>query len=355
IRIRVSLSDVTEHKQIWSEKYDGTFDDIFDFQEKTAIAITEALRLTLTPEEEKKVEHRPTQNPEAYELYLKGEEYYSRSTRADLEHALGLYEEAFRYDPKFVEAIAMVATTSQSLYRLYSRNQSWLTRADEALRKVFEIEGRTARYYGISSAVHFVCGRFDLALADARQAIELDSNYVQGYAALGTACQLLGDKEGAVAAWEKVVSINENDRHAHFGLIIVLSELQQPEYLRAAAQRALPIYERYLKLNPGDDNARVEYATILESAGKIEESIRLADELALNTGLDGFLLYNLCCLYMHCGRQEKAMEMLTRSIRNGHINLEHIRRDPDLEPLRDLPEFQVLMEELGERSKLKES
>lgn len=99
IRINASLVDTVKSEQLWASKFDGTFEDIFEFQESVAKQITEALELKLTPKEKKIVEDRGTQNAEAYELYLKGGHAQDYHTKESYLQALDCYEKAVALDP----------------------------------------------------------------------------------------------------------------------------------------------------------------------------------------------------------------------------------------------------------------
>ncbi|MFI5202647.1 MAG: TIR domain-containing protein, partial [Candidatus Kapaibacterium sp.] len=104
IRINASLTDTQPGEQLWASKFDGSFDDVFAFQESVAINITAALKLQLSPQEKEKVEDHGTDNAEAYELYLKGGHEQSYVTKESYLRALNLYEQAVALDPKFERA-----------------------------------------------------------------------------------------------------------------------------------------------------------------------------------------------------------------------------------------------------------
>ncbi|MGE5692451.1 MAG: protein kinase domain-containing protein, partial [Candidatus Zixiibacteriota bacterium] len=80
LRITAQLIDAVQDSHLWAEKYRGTLEDVFDIQEKVAGEITGALRLTLSPNEEQDLKHRPTQDPEAFQSYLKGRYWWNKRT-----------------------------------------------------------------------------------------------------------------------------------------------------------------------------------------------------------------------------------------------------------------------------------
>ncbi|HEY6172240.1 MAG TPA: TIR domain-containing protein [Candidatus Kapabacteria bacterium] len=356
IRIIVTLTDVKARDQIWRNKYDGTFEDIFDLQDKTCFAITEAIKLTLTPEDKKKIEKKPTENAEAYELFLKGDEYYSRATRSDYEHALSLYEEAVRRDPYFSAAYADIAHTCQSLYRFYTRSESLLSRAESAAAKVREFEGETAQYFWVMSMITHSRGQSAGALQLALRAVETNPMDHMGYDALGFAYHSLGMVEETVQAREELVRLWPNQTNAHFNLLSSIHELGETtdalERLRKAAERAIHVFDRHVRLNPDDYYARVQLANIFLWAQRESEALTEAERLSALKSVDGFALYNLACLYLNCHQQDRGMAMLHRSIEKGFRNLETFLHDPDLAPLRGTPEFDELIKELEEKLRI---
>jgi hypothetical protein len=106
-------------------------DDIFNIQEDVAQKVLDGLKLHLTQEEKSKLAKKPTENAEAYELFLKGGEHVTRQTKSDFERALSLYEEAFRLDQAFTLAHANIANICTAIYRSYDRNPALLDRASE--------------------------------------------------------------------------------------------------------------------------------------------------------------------------------------------------------------------------------
>jgi len=353
IKISSRLLDIETGDHLWQDSMKGTMDDIFDIQEKVAEKVVEGLKIHLGSDEKRKLTERGTENAEAYELYLKGNEYHSRHTKTDYERALALYEESARLDPNFVGVYAAIANTSQGMYRIYSRTPSLLDRADEAAERVRELDGETAQYAWVKSLISRDRVDLESALGYAKRSIELDPNYSPGYSALGFAYKSLGDKVASVSAWKEYVRLKENDKAAHFGLLVALYELpdtpEHREELREYAERAISVSERYVRLTPDDYIARVQFAGVLQMASRTDESLQEADKLSLVESLDGFACYNLACIYLNASDTVHGLSMLRRTISMGFQNIETFRHDPDLNPLRGMPEFEELMKELEEK------
>ncbi len=346
IKITSALLDIETGDHLWQDSLKGTMEDIFDIQETVAKKVVEGLAVILTPEEEQKLDKKPTENAEAYEMWLKGREYFNRQTKSDFERALSLFESAAHLDPSFASAYTAIANTCQGIYRLYGGSPNLLDRASEAAKKVRELEGETAQYYFVISGIAFSRSDAQEAIAYARRAVETDPKYAWGYDALGFVYEALGMKEESVNAREEYVRLMENERNAHFNLLVSLHELGDKERIRLAAERATPVFERYIRLNPDDYTARVNLANIHFYSGNPSSAIAAADELSAIETLDGLALYNLACLYLTCNAPDRGMEHLRGAVAKGFRAVEHFRRDHDLDPLRGTPEFEELMKEL---------
>jgi TolB-like protein/Flp pilus assembly protein TadD len=350
IKISITLLDIETGDHLWQDSLRGVMNDIFDIQEQCAEKVLSGLKLHLSKEEAKKVTKKPTENAEAYELWFKGDAYYNRHTRSDYERGLALYEEAVRGDPGFAAAHAAIANVCQSLYRHYNRSEALLERAEAAACKVKELEGETAQYFRAMSSITLRRGNAEGGLQFARRAVETDPAFALGYSALGSAYEALGRRAEAAQACEEYVRLQENSRIAHFNLLVSLNELGSSpgakERLTQATERAIPVYERHVRLNPDDYFARVELANVYSMAGRDPEALAEAEKLSAVESLDGNALYNLACLYLHFQDSERGMAMLQRSVEKGFRSIEVFRRDPDLNPLRGREEFEALLREL---------
>jgi TolB-like protein len=353
IKITSRLLDIETGDYLWQDSLKGTMEDIFDIQEKVAEKVVEGLKVHLAPEEKKKLTERWTENAEAYELYLKGNEYFSRSTKSDYERARALYEESVRLDPNFVLAHAELAAVSLDMYRLYSRTPSFLDRAEQATERIREIEGETAQYAWAKSHVFRNRGDLESALIYAKRCIEIDPNYSRGYDTLGFVYASLGDIVGAVGAWKDQVRLKEDYRRPNINLLIALNRLpdtpENREELRKSAERFLPLIERHIRLNPDDYHSRVGFVSTLERASQTQRALQEAEKLFAVDSLDGYACYNLACFYIRASDIVRGSSLLRRSIDKGYKNIEDFRRDPDLDPLRGTPEFEELMKELEEK------
>ncbi|HEX7252486.1 MAG TPA: protein kinase, partial [Thermoanaerobaculia bacterium] len=109
LRINTQLVDAASGFPVWSERYDREMSDIFEVQDEIAHKIAEALRIKVTPQEQAELAAKPTENLQAYDLYLRGRSYARRRTTRDMEFALQMFENAVTLDPNFALAWAAIA------------------------------------------------------------------------------------------------------------------------------------------------------------------------------------------------------------------------------------------------------
>ena len=99
LRLNAQLVEASTGHTIWAERYDRQIEDVFAIQDEIVRSITQALRITLTPQEEKAIAQKPTENTQAYDYFLRGRGYARRETRSDLEFAMQMFDLAIMLDP----------------------------------------------------------------------------------------------------------------------------------------------------------------------------------------------------------------------------------------------------------------
>ena len=145
LRITAQLVDAASDSLLWSERYDREMADVFAVQDEIARKIAEALRVTLSPQEQEAIAAKPTANLQAYDLYLRGRSYARRHTRQDLEFALQMFENAVSLDHEFALAHAAISNVCAQYHYNYERQKSWLDRSRDASRKAIALQPAPAR------------------------------------------------------------------------------------------------------------------------------------------------------------------------------------------------------------------
>src|SRR6202021_2136614 len=127
VRINVHLIDSTTGFQVWADDFVGEMKDVFSLQEQTALKIAGSLNLKLSPQEHQAIQHRYTQNPQAYDAYLRGHALVQFSDRREKgEAARRDFEEALQSDPDYPLALAGLSFVEGQISRNLEVNPSHL-------------------------------------------------------------------------------------------------------------------------------------------------------------------------------------------------------------------------------------
>src|SRR5271170_3064747 len=172
LRINAQLVDTHTDFPLWSERYDREMKDVFEVQDEIARNIAEALRITLSPQEQAALAAKPTENLQAYDLYLRGKNYARRQTRQDLEFALQMFENAVSIDPSFALAYAACANACAMFYCNFSRDLTWVERAREASGKAVALRWDLPEVQVSQAWVLYASGLHDEAVRMVKKAIE---------------------------------------------------------------------------------------------------------------------------------------------------------------------------------------
>ena len=121
LRITVQMVETRTGHSVWAERYDREMKDVFEVQEDIARCIAQALRISLSPQEEKTISRKPTENLQAYDYFLRGRNYTRRQNR---ELALQMFEHALQLDPDFALAHAGISKICAMQYYLQDRDPS---------------------------------------------------------------------------------------------------------------------------------------------------------------------------------------------------------------------------------------
>ena len=345
LRINVQLVDTHTDFQLWSDRFDREMKDVFEVQDEIARRIAEALRVTLSPEELEALAVKPTENLQAYDLYLRGKRYARRQTRQDLEFALQMFENAVAIDPSFALAYAASANACAMFFCNYSRDQVWVERARDTSGKAVALRWDLPEVQVSQAWVLYAAELHDEAVRMAKKAIERKRDCEGAHYLLCRALFAAGRYQEVVDIAETAVEASGEDYNVYVPILNCLGAMGKEEGLRNMRQRRMAALENHLKQVPEDARARIllgsDYA-YLERADDALRELNLAVTLRAN---EASILYNAACLYCKLNRKSDAMDALHKSWEAGFKDSAWARRDPDLIPLHDDPEFDRLYPE----------
>ncbi|MBI3757459.1 MAG: adenylate/guanylate cyclase domain-containing protein [Deltaproteobacteria bacterium] len=279
VRITAQLIDATTGGHLWSERYDRSLKDIFALQDEIRQKIVLALKVKLTPEEQERFRRAPTDNLEAYDYWLRGQEsalrvYYE--TKKELnEQARQMYKKAIELDPQYAGAYAGLGNT----YWL-DWSYQWNRDRAQSLERAFELGQRAVALDDSLSLPHLVLSlaylwkkQHEQAIAEAERAVVLDPNNANGYAGLGNMLAFAGRPEEGIELIEKAMRLNP--RYPPLYLVNL-----GIAYLTAGrCEEALVPLQKALTLNPNFGFAHSNLAACYAELDRLEEARAEAAEI----------------------------------------------------------------------------
>jgi len=342
IRINAQLIDTQTDFPVWSERYDREMKDVFEVQDEIARNIADALRITLTPQEEQALAKKPTADPNAYDLYLRGKSYARRLTRQDMEFALQMFENAVAIDPNFALAHAAIANVCAQYHYHYDRDRKWIDRAISSARRAAQLQYDIPEVQIAESWILHAEAKQDEAIAKTSAVIERKPDTEGAYYLLGRSLFASGRYQEAVEMAESAIKAAGDDYNVYIPIMNAMGSLGKKEALRNLTVQRSQVLEAHLKNVPEDARARCLLALDYAAVDRIEEATREANVAMALRPNDGTVLYNLACVFCQLGRKQDGMNALRRAWEAGFRDPEWARRDPDLELLHDDPEFDRL-------------
>jgi TolB-like protein/Flp pilus assembly protein TadD len=376
VRVNVQLINALTDAHLWADTYDRKLTDIFAVESDIAKTIADTLQAKLTGSEKIAMAKKPTENPEAYELYLKGRFFWNKRTAVDLRKSIEYFNQAVAKDPGYAQAYAALA-------------QSW------KLLPAF------------NGGAPNDC--FPQAEAAARKALALDDTSSTAHAALASLKGLNGfDYPGAVAEYERTLQLNPNDATARQWFANdTLANIGQTEHEIAELKRAVELdplslvinsnlgvayihagrldeaiaqlrktvefdgtfyYSRYnlaqaLELKGLIPEAAAEYQKTMRMTedpvpygmlgrlyglhGQKDEALKILQKLRQNREQHYTAAYSLALIYVGLSDTNEALNWLEQGYReHDGFNIGPIRVDPLLAPLHGHPRFEALAEKI---------
>jgi len=395
VRITANFVDVGTGAVKRTVKVDGRIGDIFTLQDKIVYELSHGLNVVLRGTEVAGIERKETHSVEAYAAFARGMMNLRLASRDSIERAIAAFEEAIQHDPEYAMAWA-------TLGGAYTLKGSFLSIAD-LVRKGVEMERRAIGILPDLSDAHnwlgaglLILGDVDAAIASVTEAIRLEPDNGQAYQTLGRAYWVgKGDFPKAIPAFRKAIELNPEAGYSYLQLGLLLAWEGHFEEAEAVCRRAVELQEQYISGNAGlqviGANARLGYVYYLQGRyqdaireyerglaflgssdhalkertgieimmkigaayhrwGKPEEATRFFERAmkafehhVSKGGDDPYTRYYIACLLSLRGEHDRAFDMLQRvHAKLPALTAARVRRDPDLDPLREDPRFATI-------------
>ena len=379
LRITAQLIDGKTDANLWTEKYNGTIDDVFEIQEKVSRAIVGALKVVLSTEEERRMEERPIGSAQAHDLYLRARKELQRGIPESLLKSIDLLNQGLRIVGENELLYAALGHTCYSYFRWISKvDESYLRLAKDYVQKTFAVNPSSSHGFTLQGMIQGAEGETGGAIRSLKRAAAIDPSNTEALLWLGVYSAYAGRAADATAAIAALIAI---DPLTPISLIVqAVTQIYSGDFAGG-----LPWIVRAYEMDTASPLGLWTLVIGLAWCGRRDESSAYADELArlapqwaythhalfLTHALHGerelALEYDTAELALearydqhfslhvaHCfalvGEKEKALGFLEHAIRMGMINYPFLSRfDPLLENLRGEERFKALMIEAKQR------
>lgn len=372
VRVNVQLINAASQRHLWAETYDRTLNDIFGVESDIAKTIADALQVRLTGYEKHAISARPTNNPVAYQDYLKGRYFWNKRTGDDFKTAITYFEQAIDADPAFALAYAGLADTYVLLPAFtWAAPQDAMPKAKVAAQKALQLDDALAEahtslamvlraydfdygratsefrraielnpnyapaHYWFGTHVLSALARFDDAIAEVKRAIELDPFSLVANVDLGTTYIYARRFDDAIDQLRKALQLDTNFYYAHYTLGLALEH-------KGLLDTAIAEFEKAHQLND-DPFAFGLLGHAYAVRGRRDEGLQILAQLKDESARRYVAPYSFAIINLGLGDKDEALRCLDKdfSDRDGW-NIGFIRVDPILDPLRGDARFEQL-------------
>jgi adenylate cyclase len=243
IRISTQLVDATTGDQLWAERYDCSQRDFFARQDEIVQKIVTTLNLEVDVSQRvvfPGVGGGRTNNPDAYDNYLRGLKYASNMTKQDYLKAQQMFEKAIEQDPKYAAAYVSLGYTLRFQWNwLWNEDPDPLNHALQLAKQAIALDESLASAHGLLSSIYLSKAQFDTALGEAERAVALDSNSADSYDVLAYVLNYVGKPAEAIVAAQKAMRLDPRHRDQYL-IWIGLAQTQMGHY-----SKAIPIVKQF--------------------------------------------------------------------------------------------------------------
>jgi non-specific serine/threonine protein kinase len=336
VRINVHLVDTNSGFQVWADDFTGEMKDVFSLQEQTALKIAQSLNMQLTPQEQQAIKKRYTQNPQAYDAYLRGSAIVSNfDQRESLETARRNFEQALVLDPNYAPAIAGLAWVEGQIYRNLEANPVHLQRAEEYAKRALSINSDLAEAHVAMGTVYSDKYDYNSAAREYRRATELDPDnaYASDQLSWALGYQQPPDAVGAEAAARKAISLQSALYPAYYHLGRAL--LLQKRY-----DEALAAFEQMRQMAPHATSADLGIGQVYLAMGEYDKALKA---LLKDPRPAGINYYWLGAGYAAKGDRAQALRTMQQAFQAGFADFAAIDNSPYFDSIRNDPQFQQMV------------
>jgi serine/threonine-protein kinase len=305
LRVTINLDNVAENRLVWSKEFAGVTGDLLTIEDHIYAQLVDALALKPSNDDLARAASHPTENIEAYDLYLRGRNAMGGQLKVgNVEAAIGYFEGAIKKDPSFALAYTGLADASLRMYR-EKKDGLWAEKALSASQQAGRLGENLAEVHTALGAVYSATGKSAEAIAELRRALELAPNSDEGYRRLGDAYRASGRKEEAIQAYQKGIEVSP---YYWFNW----NALGTAYFRFGDNQKALQAFQRVTELEPRNAAAYRNIGAVYFRQSKWNECIS-AFQKSLELEQHSVSYSNLGTAYFFLKRYDEAAKMFEKA------------------------------------------
>lgn len=377
LRITAQLIDGQTSDHLWSESYDREMKNVFAIQSEISMTVVDALKVRLLSAEKDRIQKKPTESVEAYELYLKGLEtapWIKSYEKDDMERSREYFERAVEIDPKFALAYAGLEACYMEAFD-YKIFKERFPKAESAARKALEIDPNLAEArlaYADVLAHSYDLPGFE---REATRAIELKPSSAQAHFYLGIYEMILGRFQSAESELQMARELDPLSSVVRewYGSMLIrsrqyeraleyysgrLKQQESPElhynlalahYYKGDFRKAQEEVEIALAQGSAKDKPAFEctLARIYAKSGKMTEALELLEKLEDASQRGKLSVTTLAGLYAACGKNDMALQILEKAYEEHNDMLPWVLTGRQYDDLHSDPKFVDLLNRLA--------
>ena len=262
----VNLMDPVEGKKIWTQQFTGVPKDLLSIEDQISSQLVTALDVKVTNEEMARAAERPTDNVDAYDLYLRGRQALrGPDATKNAQTAIDYFEQGIKKDPSFALAYTGLADASVRMY-VEKKDSFWAQKAVAAAQHAEQLKDNLPEVHFSLGNVYLRTGKTVEAISELKRGLQLAPNSDEGYVRLGRAYLERGQKEEAIAAYKKAIDVNPYYSGHHI-------DLENAYFSLGDTGKALEEAKRVTELQPDSVHGWDNLGNAYERAGRYDESI----------------------------------------------------------------------------------
>ena len=348
IRITAQLVDVLGGFHVWAERFDRLAEDIFELCNEVSQRIVDALKISLTESEKESLAKAPTDDPRAYDFYLRGKEYLNKRGKKNTDAAIRMFERALAIDPAFASVFAGLAEAYSSMYEFYDGDTGWLGKAIEMNQRALSLDPASVEArFGIAM-VYFHQQRFPEAERMLKAILQENPDFHPAHLRLGILSEASGDLDSALGYYLRAAELKPYDEDPWRSLVGIHRKHNNSDAAGEAARRVIEVTSHKLEASLDDlvVLSRLAEAYARFGTARIEAYATLKRVFELDPN-DGLVFYNCACAYALLGEKEAALTSFRKAFDSGFRTVANwARNDTAFDSLRNDPEFERLLAEV---------